>query len=96
MKSGPALEDLVAVIIESCRAGLDPAALRASVLPRLHKAVQVDALWWATVDPATLPFKSMALVASVAHIGVAAISRSCFIRCSGDVACTELRTYDQQ
>lgn len=56
MKSGPALEDLVAVIIESCRAGLDPDALRASVLPRLRKAVQVDALWWATVDPATLLF----------------------------------------
>jgi DNA-binding CsgD family transcriptional regulator len=56
LKSGPALEDLVAVIIESCRAGLDPDALRASVLPRLHKAVQVDALWWATVDPATLLF----------------------------------------
>jgi DNA-binding CsgD family transcriptional regulator len=56
LKSGPALEDLVAVIIESCRAGLDPDALRASVLPRLRKAVQVDALWWATVDPATLLF----------------------------------------
>ena len=56
MKSGPALEDLAAVIIESCRAGLDADALRESVLPRLRKAVQVDALWWATVDPATLLF----------------------------------------
>jgi DNA-binding CsgD family transcriptional regulator len=56
LKSGPALEDLVAVIIESCRAGLDPDALRESVLPRLRKAVHVDALWWATVDPATLLF----------------------------------------
>ena len=54
MKSGPALDDLVAVIIETCRAGLEPDALRAAVLPRLHKAVPVDALWWATVDPATL------------------------------------------
>jgi len=54
LKSGPALDDLVAVIIETCRAGLDPDALRAAVLPRLRRAVPVDALWWATVDPATL------------------------------------------
>ena len=54
MKSGPALDDLVAVILETCRAGLAPDALRAAVLPRLRKAVPVDAVWWATVDPATL------------------------------------------
>jgi DNA-binding CsgD family transcriptional regulator len=54
LKSGPALDDLVAVIIETCRAGLEPDALRAAVLPRLRKAVPVDALWWATVDPTTL------------------------------------------
>ena len=54
MKSGPALDDLVAVIIETCRAGLEPDALRAAVLPRLRKAVPVDALWWAMVDPSTL------------------------------------------
>jgi DNA-binding CsgD family transcriptional regulator len=56
LKSGPALDDLVAVIIETCRAGLEPDALRAAVLPRLRKAVPVDALWWATVDPSTLLF----------------------------------------
>ncbi|MEP6751658.1 MAG: helix-turn-helix transcriptional regulator [Candidatus Dormiibacterota bacterium] len=54
MKSGPALDDLVARIVETCRAGLEPDALRAAVLPRLRKAVPVDAVWWATVDPATL------------------------------------------
>jgi DNA-binding CsgD family transcriptional regulator len=54
LKSGPALDDLAAVIIETCRAGLEPDALRAAVLPRLRRAVPVDALWWATVDPATL------------------------------------------
>jgi DNA-binding CsgD family transcriptional regulator len=54
LKSGPALDDLVAVIIETCRTGLEPEALRAAVLPRLRRAVPVDALWWATVDPATL------------------------------------------
>ena len=54
MKSGPALDDLVAVIIETCRAGLEPDVLRTAVLPRLRKAVPVDAVWWATVDPATL------------------------------------------
>lgn len=56
MKPGPALDDLVAAIIESCRAGLEPDALRRAVLPRLRRAVPVDALWWATVDPATLLF----------------------------------------
>jgi DNA-binding CsgD family transcriptional regulator len=56
LKSGPALDDLVAVIIQTCRAGLEPDALRAAVLPRLRSAVPVDALWWATVDPATLLF----------------------------------------
>ena len=56
MKSGPAFDDLVTVIIETCRAGLEPDALRAAVLPRLRKAVPVDALWWATVDPTTLLF----------------------------------------
>jgi DNA-binding CsgD family transcriptional regulator len=54
LKPGPALDDLVSVIIETCRAGLEPDALRAAVLPRLRRAVPVDALWWATVDPATL------------------------------------------
>jgi DNA-binding CsgD family transcriptional regulator len=54
LKTGRALDDLVAVIIETCRAGLEPDALRAAVLPRLRKAVPVDALWWATVDPTTL------------------------------------------
>jgi DNA-binding CsgD family transcriptional regulator len=56
LKSGPALDDLVAVIIQTCRAGLEPDALRAAVLPRLRRAVPVDALWWATVDPSTLLF----------------------------------------
>jgi DNA-binding CsgD family transcriptional regulator len=56
LKSGPALDDLVEVIIQTCRAGLEPDALRAAVLPRLRRAVPVDALWWATVDPATLLF----------------------------------------
>ena len=54
MKPGPALDDLGARIVERCRAGLEPDALRAAVLPRLRKAVPVDAVWWATVDPATL------------------------------------------
>jgi hypothetical protein len=54
LKSGLALDDLAAVIIEACRAGLEPDALRAAVIPRLRKAVPVDAVWWATVDPATL------------------------------------------
>jgi DNA-binding CsgD family transcriptional regulator len=56
VKTGPALDNLIAAIAEACRFGLEPAALRAEVLPRLRRAVPVDALWWATVDPATLLF----------------------------------------
>lgn len=56
MMKGPALENLAGAIAEACREGLDPDALRARVLPRLRRAVPVDALWWATVDPTTLLF----------------------------------------
>ena len=56
MVKGPALDNLAATIAEACRSGLDPDALRERVLPRLRRAVPVDALWWATVDPATLLF----------------------------------------
>jgi hypothetical protein len=44
------------MIADTCRSGLEPAALRAAVLPRLRRVVPVDALWWALVDPATLLF----------------------------------------
>jgi DNA-binding CsgD family transcriptional regulator len=56
VRSGPALDNLVATIAETCRSGLEPAALRAAVLPRLRRVVPVDALWWALADPATLLF----------------------------------------
>lgn len=56
MRSGPALENLIASIAETCRSGLEPEALRAAVLPRLRRAVPIDAVWWALVDPATLLF----------------------------------------
>jgi len=56
MRKGPALENLATALVETCRSGLDPETLRASVLPRLRRAVPVDAIWWATVDPATLLF----------------------------------------
>ena len=42
--------------VRACRSGLDVDALRAAVLPRLRKAVPIDALWWAAADPATLLF----------------------------------------
>jgi DNA-binding CsgD family transcriptional regulator len=45
-------------IIELCRLGLDPEALRSRLLPRLRRAVPAEALWWATSDPATLLFTS--------------------------------------
>src|SRR5580704_16360694 len=56
MLTGPAADNLVAAVASICRSGLDADALRAAVLPRLRKAVPVDALWWASADPATLLF----------------------------------------
>ncbi len=56
MRPGVALENLTGAIIEICRAGLSPNALRDRVLPRLNRAVPFDAAFWATVDPATLLF----------------------------------------
>jgi DNA-binding CsgD family transcriptional regulator len=56
MLTGPALGNLADAVIRACRSGLDADALRAAVLPRIRKAVPVDALWWASADPATLLF----------------------------------------
>ena len=43
-------------IVRLCHAGLDSRALRVEALRRLRKAVPVDALFCATVDPTTLLF----------------------------------------
>jgi DNA-binding CsgD family transcriptional regulator len=56
MLTGPALDNLAASIARTCRSGLDLDALRTAVLPQLRRAVPIDALWWAAVDPATLLF----------------------------------------
>jgi DNA-binding CsgD family transcriptional regulator len=56
MISGAAGNDLVAAIAEACRSGLDLDELRGRTLPRLRRAVPVDALWCAVVDPASLLF----------------------------------------
>ena len=56
MKRGPALDNLTAAIVESCRSGLSPERLRDRVLSRLQRAVPFDAAFWATVDPATRLF----------------------------------------
>lgn len=56
MLAGPALDNHAAAIVQACRSGLDPDALRDAVLPRLRAVVPVDALWWSAVDPATLLF----------------------------------------
>ena len=56
MLTGPAADSLVASIARVCRSGLDPQALRESVLPRLQSAIPTDALWWALADPTTLLF----------------------------------------
>ena len=56
MISGAARNNLTAAIADTCRAGLDLDELRPRLLPRLRRAVPVDALWWAAADPATLLF----------------------------------------
>jgi len=56
MISGAAQSNLVVAIADVCRAGLDLDELRRRLLPRLRRAVAVDALWWAVADPTTLLF----------------------------------------
>jgi DNA-binding CsgD family transcriptional regulator len=56
VKPSPALENLTAALVDSCRAGLQPDRLRQEVLSRLGRAVPFDAAFWATLDPATLLF----------------------------------------
>ena len=53
---GPVVENLTGAIIEICRSGLPPEALREQVLSRLRRVVPFDAAFWATADPATLLF----------------------------------------
>ena len=50
------LQNLAVSVIERCHAGLDLDGLRTEVLSRIRRAVPVDALWFASVDPATLLF----------------------------------------
>lgn len=56
MARAAALQNLTVAVIERCHAGLDLDSLRAEVLSRLRRAVPVDALWFSSVDPATLLF----------------------------------------
>jgi DNA-binding CsgD family transcriptional regulator len=53
---GAARSNLVAAIEETCRSGFDLDELRRRLLPRIRRAVPVDALWWAVADPSTLLF----------------------------------------
>jgi len=69
MISGAARNNLVAAISDTCRAGLDLDELRRQLLPRLRRAVPVDALWWAAADPATLLFNRPARVEIPAETG---------------------------
>jgi DNA-binding CsgD family transcriptional regulator len=51
-------EDRLDVLIRRCYAGLDAERLRAEVLDRLRGILTVDAVFFATVDPATMLFTS--------------------------------------
>jgi DNA-binding CsgD family transcriptional regulator len=56
MRAGPVTEHLTTAIITACRSSLEPERLKAEVLGRLRRVVPIDAVWWATADPATLLF----------------------------------------
>lgn len=56
MISGSAQDNLVAVIASACRGGFDLDELRRRLLPRIRRAVPIDAFWWAVADPATMLF----------------------------------------
>ena len=56
MRAGPVTEHHTTSIITACRSGLVPERLKVEVLGRLRQLVPIDAVWWATTDPATLLF----------------------------------------
>jgi DNA-binding CsgD family transcriptional regulator len=56
MASPQAMRDVMTSIVAVCRQGHPPERLKAEVLARLRRVLTVDALWWATSDPATLLF----------------------------------------
>jgi DNA-binding CsgD family transcriptional regulator len=56
MASRATAQDVAASIIEACHRGYPPERLKVEVLARLRRVLAVDALWWATSDPATLLF----------------------------------------
>ncbi|HEY2640797.1 MAG TPA: LuxR C-terminal-related transcriptional regulator [Streptosporangiaceae bacterium] len=56
MTSRSATRDAMALIIAACHQGHPPERLKAEVLTRLRRVLPVDAVWWATSDPATLLF----------------------------------------
>jgi DNA-binding CsgD family transcriptional regulator len=50
------MRDATALIIAACHQGHPPERLKAEVLTRLRRVLPLDAVWWATSDPATLLF----------------------------------------
>jgi DNA-binding CsgD family transcriptional regulator len=56
MASPDTVRGVTASIIAVCHQGHPPERLKAEVLTRLRRVLPVDALWWATSDPATLLF----------------------------------------
>jgi hypothetical protein len=56
MGDSPGTRHHTAAIITTCHSGLAPQQLKGHVMTRLRRIVPVDAVWWATSDPATLLF----------------------------------------
>jgi hypothetical protein len=56
MASRHTVQDVTTSIVAVCHQGHPPERLKAEVLTRLRRVLPIDALWWATCDPATLLF----------------------------------------
>jgi DNA-binding CsgD family transcriptional regulator len=56
MDDSPVVRNHTESIINKCQSGLAPQRLKAEVLALLRRVVPIDAVWWATCDPATLLF----------------------------------------
>jgi DNA-binding CsgD family transcriptional regulator len=56
MAGRPGVQGAMASIVDVCHRGYPPERLKAEVMLRLQRVVPVDALWWATSDPATVLF----------------------------------------
>jgi DNA-binding CsgD family transcriptional regulator len=56
MPGRSALQAMASSVVDVCHRGHPPERLKAEVMLRLRRVISLDALWWATSDPATVLF----------------------------------------